>query len=82
MVFSFFWLLISTYEVYAAHLGSLGLGLSTKSSFYGFSGSSDLFFGNSFYHDGFSQGGRIFILLISIIFMLLLRFEFQNDSKL
>jgi NADH-quinone oxidoreductase subunit N len=82
MVFSFFWLLVSTYEVYAAYLGSLGLDLSTKSSFYGFSGSSDLFFGNSFYHDGFSQGGRIFILLISIIFMLLLRFEFQNDSKL
>jgi NADH-quinone oxidoreductase subunit N len=82
MVFSFFWLLVSTYEVYATQLESFGLSLKTSPSFYGYSGSSDLFFGNSFYHDGFSQCGRIFILLISIVFMLLLRFEFQNDSKL
>jgi NADH:ubiquinone oxidoreductase subunit 2 (subunit N) len=45
-------------------------------------GVSDFFFGTSFYHDGFSYSARLFILFVLLIFMVLLRFEIQNDTKL
>ena len=76
LVFSFFWLLISIYELYSVKL------FHSVSSFFFKLGSNDVFFADSFYHDGFTQSARLFILLISIIFMVLYKFEIQNDSRL
>jgi len=45
-------------------------------------GSNDFMFSNSFYHDSFSQGSRLFILFVCLIFMILYRFEIKNDSRL
>lgn len=76
LVFSFFWLLVSIYELYSVRLFRL------PSSFFIKSGCNDVFFADSFYHDGFTQSARLFVLLISIIFMILYKFEIQNDSRL
>jgi NADH-quinone oxidoreductase subunit N len=79
MAFSFFWLVVSTYELYSV---KLCLGLKTLAFSTNKIGINDLFFANSFYHDSFSQSARLFILFISLIFMIFYRFEFQNDSRL
>lgn len=77
MIFSFFWLLVSTYELYSVkfyfnfeRFSFLKVGLN------------DFLFSNSFYYDSFSQSSRLFILFISLIFMILYRFEIKNDSRL
>jgi len=69
-------MVITTYELY-------GVNFLIKNDLFFFkNGLNDVFFADSFYHDGFSQSARLFILFISIIFMILYKFEIQNDSRL
>lgn len=70
---------VSVTELFSVRVSNLPLNGGFESVKVGL---SDPFFGQSFYHDGFSHSSRLFILSISIIFMIMVRFEVQNDSRL
>src|SRR3546814_14178050 len=45
-------------------------------------GHSDAWFGLHFYHDSFTFGSRLFILLLFFLFLIIVRNEFFNESRL